>query len=295
MDNFTTNILNIYKDKGKKWLTDLPTIIKRLASEYNLSGLKPLSNLSYNYVLSGFLGNRPIILKLGLDNDALKQEASSLQAFAEFGGIKVLVAKKGFLLLEKAIPGISLKSYFPLQDNDSVEIACNIINLLHQAPIPKNPQFPDIQDWLRSLDHDTSNKNLKNYLQKARYIRNQLLATAPDPVLLHGDLHHENIIKHGDNWVVIDSKGVTGEPAYEVAAFIRNPIPELLKSRNMASIINNRIAYFAYKLKIKPERIEGWCFVQAVLAWVWILEDGGNEKCFKYLVEILADCLANNK
>jgi streptomycin 6-kinase len=73
-----------------------------------LSGLKPLSNLSYNYVLSGFLGNRPIILKLGLDNDALKQEASSLQAFAEFGGIKVLVAKKGFLLLEKAIPGISL-------------------------------------------------------------------------------------------------------------------------------------------------------------------------------------------
>jgi streptomycin 6-kinase len=47
MDNFTTNILNIYKDKGKKWLTDLPTIIKRLASEYNLSGLKPLSNLSY--------------------------------------------------------------------------------------------------------------------------------------------------------------------------------------------------------------------------------------------------------
>ena len=130
MDNFTTNILNIYKDKGKKWLTDLPTIIKGLASEYNLSGLKPLSNLSYNYVLSGFLGNRPIILKLGLDNDALKQEASSLQAFAGFGGIKVLVAQKGFLLLEKAIPGISLKSYFPLQDNDSVEIACNIINLL---------------------------------------------------------------------------------------------------------------------------------------------------------------------
>ena len=119
MDNFTTNILNVYKDKGKKWLTDLPTIIKALASEYNLSGLKPLNNLSYNYVLSGFLGNRPIILKLGLDNDALKQEASSLQAFDGFGGIKVLVAKKGFLLLEKAIPGISLKSYFPLQDNDS--------------------------------------------------------------------------------------------------------------------------------------------------------------------------------
>lgn len=95
--------------------------------------------------------------------------------------------------------------------------------------------------------------------------------------------------------MVIDLKGAIGEPAYEIAAFIRNPIPVLLKSRNIVGIINNRISYFAYKLKIKPERIEGWCFVQAVLAWVWILEDGGNEKYFKYLVEILADCLRNNK
>ena len=295
MNNFTTNILNIYKDKGRNWLTDLPAIIKALASEHNLSGLKPLNNLSYNYVLSGFLDNRPIILKLGLDNDALTQEAATLQAFDGFGGIEVLVTGKGFLLLEKAVPGVSLKSYFPSKDNDSVEIACNIINLLHQASIPKTTKFPDLNDWLRSLDHETSNKNLKNYLQKARDIRNKLLATSPDSVLLHGDLHHENIIKHGDNWVVIDSKGVTGEPAYEVAAFIRNPIPELLKSRNMASIINNRISHFAYKLKIKPERIQGWCFVQAVLAWVWILEDGGNERYFRCLAEILADCLGNNK
>ena len=71
MDNFTTNILNIYKDKGKKWLIDLPAIIKALASEHNLSDLEPLNNLSYNYVLSGFLDNKPIILKLGLDDDAL--------------------------------------------------------------------------------------------------------------------------------------------------------------------------------------------------------------------------------
>jgi len=41
MDNFTTNILNIYKDKGKKWLIDLPAIIKALTSEHNLSDLEP--------------------------------------------------------------------------------------------------------------------------------------------------------------------------------------------------------------------------------------------------------------
>ena len=87
MNNFTTNILNIYKDKGRNWLTDLPVIIKTLASEHNLSGLKPLNNLSYNYVLSGLLDNRPIILKLGLDNDALTQVDRSESSVA-FGGIR---------------------------------------------------------------------------------------------------------------------------------------------------------------------------------------------------------------
>jgi len=32
-----------------------------------------------------------------------------------------------------------------------------------------------------------------------------------------------------DGWVAIDPKVVIGEPAYEVAAFIRNPMPALLK------------------------------------------------------------------
>lgn len=42
------------------------------------------------------------------------------------------------------------------------------------------------------------------------------------------DLHHDNILQNGHAWVVIDLKGVIGEPAYEVSAFIRSPIPELL-------------------------------------------------------------------
>jgi streptomycin 6-kinase len=39
---------------------------------YELSNLKPVEALSYNYVLSGFQGSQPIILKLGLDIDGFK-------------------------------------------------------------------------------------------------------------------------------------------------------------------------------------------------------------------------------
>ena len=87
-------------------------------------------------------------------------------------------------------------------------------------------------------------------LQKARKIRDQLLKMAMLDVLLHGDLHHDNILQNGDDearhsfsdggWLVIDPKGVIGESAYEVAAFIRNPMPELLTHDDAPNIMSTQ-------------------------------------------------------
>ncbi|MBA2629098.1 MAG: streptomycin phosphotransferase, partial [Rickettsiaceae bacterium] len=75
MKTLEKNIINLYGKKGKQWVTNLPNLIAQVAAAYGLSNLNPVKNLSYNYVLSGFQGNQPIILKLGLDIDSLKQEA----------------------------------------------------------------------------------------------------------------------------------------------------------------------------------------------------------------------------
>ena len=287
MSCFEKNILGIYKDKGREWLTNLPITVENIANEYNLSDLKPLGNLSYNYVLSGFQNTKPIILKLGLDINALKQEATTLKIFAGFGAIQVLAADDGMLLLERAIPGISLKSYFPSKDSNSIKIACDVMNRLHQAPIPKNVTLPHVKDWLSVFDTDIShNEQVNCYLQKARDIRDQLLETSAAPVLLHGDLHHENILQNGTSWIIIDPKSVIGEATYEVAAFIRNPIPELLGSKNVNEIIQKRITAFSATLKLNPKRIKDWCFIQSVLAWIWALEDHQDETYFRYLTEI---------
>jgi streptomycin 6-kinase len=89
--------------------------------------------------------------------------------------------------------------------------------------------------------------------------------------LLHGDLHHDNILQNGKDWLVIDSKGVIGESAYEEAAFIRNPMPELLTHDNTPNIIPNRITRRAGLLELPSQRIFDWYFVQAVLSWVWAI------------------------
>lgn len=46
------------------------TLVEQMKTAYGLSGLKPVKNLSFNYVLFGFQESQPIILKLGPDIDA---------------------------------------------------------------------------------------------------------------------------------------------------------------------------------------------------------------------------------
>ena len=89
-NKFKENIINIYGEKGRYWLANLPNIVQEIAIKWGLSDLKPFSNLSYNYVAFGFRGNDPIVLKLGLDIEALQREAVALKAFSRHGGIENL-------------------------------------------------------------------------------------------------------------------------------------------------------------------------------------------------------------
>lgn len=280
---FESNIINIYGKKGQQWLDDLPKLITQVEVTYGLSNLKPVEALSYNYVLSGLQGSQPIILKLELDIDGFKREASALMAFSGFGVVEVLSENNGLLLLACAVPGMSLKSYFPEKDDEAINITANVIKRLHKAPIPSPHPFPHVKDWLAVLDSDL--KIPAQTLQKARELRDQLLKTAASDVLLHGDLHHDNILQNGNDWVVIDPKGVIGEAAYEVAAFIRNPMPELLDRTDAPNIIHNRVTRFAGLLELPSQRILDWCFVQAVLSWVWAIEDGCDDTYSKNFTE----------
>lgn len=202
----------------------------------------------------------------------MKREAFALKCFAGCGAVKLLAADEGMLLLEQAMPAISLKSYFPDKEMDAIHIACKVMKKLHQAEPPESNNFPHIKDWLWALDKEWDLPS--DYLQNARKLRDHLFQTAGPDILLHGDLHHDNILKNGEDWIVIDPKGVMGDPAYEVGAFIRNPIPDLIRQQKAREIIQNRIPIFSDSLDISPSRISDWCFVQAVLAWIWALEDG---------------------
>lgn len=94
------------------------------------------------------------------------------------------------------------------------------------------------------------------------------------PVLLHGDLHHGNILaSRSKQWLTIDPKGVIGEPEYEVGAFLRNPMSLLTSKDNLENLIKRRIDRISEMTGYDKERITHWGFAQAVLSAIWSFED----------------------
>lgn len=277
MISFKTNIISIYGDKGKAWLDALPKLVEEISSKWRLSDLQPVNNLSYNYVLSGFQGTQPIILKMSLDVEGLHREAEALRAFTGVGAVKVLNEESGALLLERAVLGTSLKDS---RNPNALQIACQVAQKLHQAPLPEG-SFPHIRDWLKALDHGSEfiaarttgdvRHQIATYLEKARHLRDKLLENSTGPVLLHGDLHPENILQNGTDWVVIDPKGVIRSPIHEVWAFI-------MDFETDTQFVAD---FFAFDLK----EVRGWYFVHLVLALCWSMEDGTSLNPFLGLAE----------
>ena len=273
MAKFEANIIEIYANQGRLWLEELPALEKALCDLWGLSQVTPLQNLSYNYVAAAHRGSDSVVLKIGLDPIALKREFDSLRAFDGHGCIRVLAfdSTHNALLLEKVDPGISLRGYFMAQEAEAMRILSEVIRKLQEVP-PPPAGFPHVADWLSILDNQWPFPG--DYLAKARQVRDRLLATSPASVLLHGDLHHDNILSNGvGSWIAIDPHGVMGDPAYEVGAFIRNPIPELQDHPDCGIIINNRVTILSEALGIPVQRIQEWCYVQTILGACWSVQD----------------------
>lgn len=280
-----SNIITLYGDQGKEWLLNLPQLTEKFAQEWELSHLSTVTTTTYHQVMIGSRRGRPVVLKLGFDYKAMAREAHALKSFDGYGAVRLLDEREGALLLECAFPGDSLQSLFPQNDLEAIEITCKMVNKLHEAPLPPDGTFPTLRDALSVLDNEW---NLpQSTLKKARKLRDQLLANCTAPVLLHGDLHHGNVLKselHEDGWIVIDPKGIIGEACYDITCFIRNPVQDLPKVQDPLMMIKKRINAFSKQMSIDAHRIANWCYVQSVVAWCWCLEDYSDPHHFKKIV-----------
>ena len=273
----------LHGDEGIQWLDRLPAILARFRQEWSLELGPPFPRLSYNYAAPALRADgTQAVIKVGYPGREFLTEAHALQFYGGRGAVRLLEAnlEEGVLLLERLTPGTMLLEVE--DDQEAMTIASSVMRELWQ-PAPAHHPFPTVADWARGLIRlreefgGATGPFPARLVEEAEQLFGGLLATQAEPVVLHGDLHHFNILKaEREPWLAIDPKGVVGEPAYEVGALLRNPIPEMRMWPNLDRILARRIDQLSEELGFSRERIRDWAVAQAVLSAWWTYEDKGD-------------------
>jgi streptomycin 6-kinase len=199
------------------------------------------------------------VLRLGPPGDPqFERELDAAEWFGGHGAPRVLAIDRalGAVLIERVVPGTMLVGE---PEESAVAAVAGVARELWRQPEASCP-FPSVRDWGRSLDPDS----------RATGAYFELCDSMAAPVVLHGDLHHFNVLRGRDRWLAIDAKGVVGEPAYETGALLRNPRPEPLTR----PVLQRRADLLADTLDLDRARVYAWAWVQAVLSAAWSVEDG---------------------
>ncbi|MEF3302432.1 aminoglycoside phosphotransferase family protein [Paenibacillus sp. GYB003] len=181
----------------------------------------------------------------------------------------------GVILEERVQPGR------PLRDETSLEkrmaVFSSLYNGLHEPPADAE-LYPTYAGWVGSItDHmskRTDCRELYAYMKKAHDICLSVSAEYSRRMLLHGDFHHDNILLGaGGEYVIIDPKGVIGDPVFDVPRFILNEFEDEI-TPELYEKINKVIAILENHLQIPDSILRQCVFVETAMGVCWSAEDG---------------------
>ena len=282
---FENRIAATFGPDGRRWLANLPQLLKSCESRWGLLIDAPITPLSYNFIAPAIMGDgQEVILKLGVPNAELKGEIMALRTYDSRGSVRLIDAdpQEGMLLLERVTPGYMLSELGLEEDEEATRIAAGVMKKLWR-PLQRGHGFTTVTQWaggfqrLRDQFQGGTGPFPAGLVSAAEKIYDRLLGDAEQTVLLHGDLHHFNILAADrEPWLAIDPKGIAGDPAYDAGALLRNPYPEIYHWPDLERIQSRRLDILTEELLIPRRRIQEWAYAQMVLSAWWTYEDEGQ-------------------
>jgi len=222
----------------------------------------------------------PAVLKLFNPNSDEASSPLALAHYSSHGAVRVMAHDENAMLLERAVPGTPLAELVARgRDEEATRILCDVAAQLHASAAPPSPWLT-VEEWGQGFARYRRGPQSRHLptplIDEAEGQFFELCRTQTKRVLLHGDLHHFNILyDRRRGWLAIDPKGVVGEPAYETGAALRNPIGSEVVYTDEA-VMTRRVETMCKRLSLSRPRVLGWCFAQAVLSTIWWYEDGGD-------------------
>ncbi|MDQ6695371.1 MAG: aminoglycoside phosphotransferase family protein, partial [Chloroflexota bacterium] len=215
-------------------------------------------------------------------SEELRCEMEALRLYDGKGIVRLIDAdtEQGAMLLERLRPGTPLS--LVEDDVEATHVAAQVMRQLWR-PLPDEHSFPTVARWalglgrLRAEFDGGTGPFPRALVERAESLFIDLLASSGEPVLLHGDLHYDNIVAGmREPWLALDPKGLVGEPEYEVGALMRNRLPSPLQGAEATWLLSARLSQLAEELNFSCERLHAWSFAQAVLSAWWSYEDHGH-------------------
>ncbi|GAA0674644.1 aminoglycoside phosphotransferase family protein [Kitasatospora atroaurantiaca] len=289
--SYLSGIRQLLGAEADRWVTALPAHIGGALRRWRLKVDGPASHGVGAVVLPVRLPDGgAAALKVGLMDTESRPEAVALRAW-EGRGVVLLIdadleldphpeAGVGALLLERLTPDRSL------HDVDEDTAATTLGSVLARLAVPAGPAadgLPRLEDLARRWADELPAGWERLGRPCPRRVVDAAVATCRElgrdhaPVLVHGDLHHGNVLAaQRDEWLAIDPKGMVGEAAFDVLPFLRNRWTELTATTDTRRALARRLDLVVEAAGLDRDRARRWAQARAVDDLLWCAEHGSS-------------------
>jgi streptomycin 6-kinase len=153
------------------------------------------------------------------EDDWADHDADALAFWDGRGAVRLLkrdVARRA-MLIERCIPGDDAST---IDDAEATRVAIATGRELWR-PVSGGPfrrAGDEMTRWLRELAGLSDHR----YVAIAAALFGSM--NPRHEVLVHGDYHHHNLLRHAERWLAIDPKPLVAEPEFDVVTLLWNPL-----------------------------------------------------------------------
>jgi streptomycin 6-kinase len=263
------------------WLANLPALTADYIDRWQLRADGPaMHGVCALVVPVRRADGTPAVLKLTWPHEEATHEDRALALWNGAGAVRLLAADPDayVLLLERLHAGRDLCGV-PLDE----ALTC-VAELLRRLNMPVDGPFTRVADrvvdWSAELTSalQQSSDGVPHRLLEAAAAVVADLPSAGAPVLLHTDLHYENVLAADrEPWLAIDPKPMLGDAEYEVAPLLWNRWEEATGSNDLARHLHRRADLVAETAGLDRDLVAAWIIVRKAVNALDALDDADGD------------------
>ena len=241
------------------------------AKLWGLSGIANIEKQVYTCVSEQY---GPCVLK----RSGNPYESKALRAYSGtcFCEVYEADAANGVMLLERIVPGTELKDVSELDER--LAVFCDVWQGLHAVPADK-AAYQTYMDWVSRITAHMRGRDdhraLYEKMARAERICRELWQTYTGEMLLHGDLHHHNILLgEQGRWRIIDPKGVVGDPVFDIPRFVLNEFDNAFGDTPDAAKLVYVMRRLSGSVRVPAGDLGRLLFIETCMGQGWTVEDG---------------------